>query len=154
MPKKLLVLCLSASLWLQGFDIKIFNKTNAFELGAELIKFPFGIHQIDSDGLNAVSAIVGIHGSNSEGYEWIYPLSKLDNDTNSIYFYRWNDQQCANKQSNTLLQAIEQTILDHPHLKEIKILAHSYGGLLLLHTLEDLNLLIRKMDRAMEIEVH
>lgn len=154
MRKKLLLLFFSASLWLHAFDIETFDRTNAFTLGNELMNFSFGMHKIDSDGLNTASAVVGIHGSNSEGYEWVYPLWKLNEETNSVYFYRWDDQQCANQQNKIFLQAVEEAISYNPSLNKITILAHSYGGLLLLHSLEDLNVLVNKMGRSIEIEVH
>ena len=69
---------------------------------------PYGLHQVNKSDNLAETLIIGIHGSNSEGYEWVYPLWKLNNDFTEIYFYRWNDGQCANKDNYILINELSK----------------------------------------------
>ena len=139
---------------ISGFDINDFNKVNAFELGQDLIKMPFGLHQVNKSDNLAETLIIGIHGSNSEGYEWVYPLWKLNNDFTEIYFYRWNDEQCANKDNYILINSIAKALKDNPNIQNVKILAHSYGGLYLLHSLALIEEFLGTQSRPFKTEIH
>jgi len=145
---------LSISFWIQAFDINNFDGKNAFNLGSQLIEFPLGIHMLEPKDLHSTTAIIGIHGSNSEGYEWIYPLWKLNSYSNSIYFYRWNDKDCANASTNLLADSLKEVIKSHPELTAIKLLAHSYGGLHLLHSLSLIEEIVKNLERDIKIEIH
>ena len=131
----LILLATFSSIAISEFDINNFNKANAFELGQNLMKMPNGLHRVNKSDNLAETLIIGIHGSNSEGYEWVYPLWKLNNDFTEIYFYRWNDGQCANKDNYILINSLAKALKDNPNIQNIKVLAHSYGGLYLLHSL-------------------
>ena len=152
---KSITLCfLSISFWIQAFDINGFDGKNAFNLGSQLIEFPAGIHMLEPSDLGSTTAIIGIHGSNSEGYEWIYPLWKLNSPSSAVYFYRWNDKDCANTSTNLLTDSLKEVIKSHPELTAIKLLAHSYGGLHLLHSLSLIEEIVKNLERDIKIEIH
>jgi len=153
---KLLFILLVAffSITTRAFDLDNFNQANALELGQDLIKMPYGLHQVNKSDSLAETLIIGIHGSNSEGYEWVYPLWKLNNDFTEIYFYRWNDEQCANLGNYILINSLAKTLKDNPNIQNIKILAHSYGGLYLLHSLALMEEFLETQSRPLKTEIH
>ena len=152
--KTITLFFLSISFWIQAFDINNFDGKNAFNLGSQLIEFPLGIHMLEPSDLGSTTAIIGIHGSNSEGYEWIYPLWKLNSPSSAVYFYRWNDKDCANTSTNLLTDSLKEVIKSHPELTAIKLLAHSYGGLHLLHSLSLIEEIVKNLERDIKIEIH
>ena len=145
---------LSISFWIKAFDINSFDGKNAFNLGSQLIEFPLGIHMLEPKDLHSTTAIIGVHGSNSEGYEWIYPLWKLNSPSSAVYFYRWNDKECANTSTNLLAVSLKEVIKSNPELSAIKLLAHSYGGLHLLHSLSLIEEIVKNLEREINIEIH
>ena len=152
---KAITLCfLSISFWIQAFDINSFDGKNTFNLGSQLIEFPLGIHMLEPKDLHGTTAIIGIHGSNSEGYEWIYPLWKLNEPSNIVYFYRWNDNDCANSSTNLLSESLKEVIRSSPDLNSIKLLAHSYGGLHLLYSLNLIEEIIQNLEKEINVEIH
>ena len=153
---KLLFITLIAfsSIITRAFDLDNFNQANALELGQDLIEMPYGLHRVNKSDNLAETLIIGIHGSNSEGYEWVYPLWKLNNDFTEIYFYRWNDKQCANKDNYILIDSLAKALKDNPSIQNIKVLAHSYGGLYLLHSLALLEEFLETQSRPLKIEIH
>jgi hypothetical protein len=152
--KSITLSLLSIPFWIQAFDINNFDGKNVFNLGSQLIEFPAGIHLLEPEQLNSANAIIGIHGSNSEGYEWIYPLWKLNSPSSAVYFYRWNDRDCANTSTNLLADSLKEEIKSNPELTTIKLLAHSYGGLHLLHSLNLIEELVKNLKREIDIEIH
>ena len=74
--------------------------------------------------------MIGVHGSNSRGYEWVYPLQILDKDTNLISFFRWNDKGCPKPSVISLLKILKSKIDANPQIERVVLLGHSYGGLL------------------------
>ena len=109
---------------------------------------------LEPSDLGSTTAIIGIHGSNSEGYEWIYPLWKLNSPSSAVYFYRWNDKDCANTSTNLLADSLKEVIKSNPELTAIKLLAHSYGGLHLLHSLSLIEEIVKNLERDIKIEIH
>ena len=77
-------------------DIKDFFSLegDVFLLGEYLTNLSFGLHDIEISSSAESTLLIGIHGSNSEGYEWVYPLKTLNNDTNVVSFFRWDDGSC------------------------------------------------------------
>ena len=153
---KLLFILLVAfcSITTREFDLDNFNQDNAVELGQDLIKMPNGLHQVNKSDNLAETLIIGIHGSNSEGYEWVYPFWKLNNDFTEIYFYRWNDEQCANRDNYILINGLAKALQDNPNIQNIKVLAHSYGGLYLLHSLALIDEFLETQSRPLRTEIH
>ena len=55
---------------------------DVFESGKSLISLPFDLHDLEEVSADQNTLLIGVHGSNSRGYEWIYPLQRLNNDGN------------------------------------------------------------------------
>ena len=116
-------------------------------LGMRLIDLPFGLNSMEP-GLDEVQEIfIAVHGGNSEGYEWIYPLKKINTKLRHVYFYRWPDNNCFQKSAKKLKDEITQILDQDNSVKKIILLGHSYGGILVTQLLKDLNLTI-------PIEIH
>ena len=92
----ILILMMLNTLKIKAFDINQFDQSNAFALGEDLVAMPFGMQLLEANNADADELVIGIHGGNSEGYEWIYPLWQLNQAFNEVFFYRWNDKRCAN----------------------------------------------------------
>lgn len=103
---------------------------DVFESGKSLISLPFDLHDLEKVTVDQNTLLIGVHGSNSRGYEWIYPLQTLNDDNNMVAFFRWDDDACLTPSVNSLLSLIEKKISDNPNLNKIILLGHSYGGLL------------------------
>ena len=103
---------------------------DVFISGDSLISLAFGLHDLESISIKQETLLIGVHGSNSRGYEWIYPLKVLDKDTNLISFFRWDDGDCPKPSVISLLEIIKIKIKDNPNLERVILLGHSYGGLL------------------------
>ncbi|MFL2706664.1 MAG: alpha/beta hydrolase [Gammaproteobacteria bacterium] len=101
-----------------------------FSSGESLISLAFGLHDLEVTTKDQKTLLIGVHGSNSRGYEWIYPLQVLDKESNLISFFRWNDKGCPKPSVTSLLDTIRSKIDDNPHLERVILLGHSYGGLL------------------------
>ena len=103
---------------------------DVFESGKSLISLPFDLHDLEEVTLDQNTLLIGVHGSNSRGYEWIYPLQRLNNDGNMVSFFRWDDDACPNPSMSSLLSLIKEKLNNNPNLNKVILLGHSYGGLL------------------------
>ena len=106
------------------------NDGDVFTSGESLISLAFGLHALEATTANQNTLLIGVHGSNSRGYEWVYPLQVLDKDTNLISFFRWNDKGCPNPSVISLLEIIKSKLDSNPQFERVVLLGHSYGGLL------------------------
>ena len=104
------ILIMLSTLKIQAFNIDRFDQSNAFALGRDLITMPFGMNLLEVNNANADELVIGIHGGISEGYEWIYPLWRLNKEFNQVFFYRWNDKRCANANNAELVNHIDSLI--------------------------------------------
>ena len=150
----ILVLIMLSSLKIQAFDINRFDQSNAFALGEDLVAMPFGMQLLEANNADADELVIGIHGGNSEGYEWIYPLWQLNQESNQVFFYRWNDKRCANANNSNLVNQIDSLLYNYSKVKEIKILSHSYGGTHLLYSLDLIEERIASKNQDLKIEIH
>ena len=110
--------------WLDTFD-----PDDPTDAGASLMSLAEGLHALEQDTQNT-SLIVGAHGYASRGYEWIYPLTRLDDDQTATHFFRWNYEGCPAPAARTLADALRKQVEDNPAIEHIRVLGHSYGGVL------------------------
>jgi hypothetical protein len=103
---------------------------DVFESGKSLTSLPYGLHDLESSTSTEETLLIGVHGSNSRGYEWVYPLQKLNHSTNLVSFFRWDDDSCPSPSVNNLLLSIKAKLDQSPNLNKVVLLGHSYGGLL------------------------
>ena len=116
-------------------------ETEFLESGKRLMNLDFGIHDLESNQ-EAKAIIIAIHGGDSRGFEWIYPLQIIDNELTKTYFFRWDTTKCPQKTIPILMKEIS-AIKD---IEKITILGHSYGGILS-------SLLLNEIE-AIETEIH
>ena len=150
----ILILIMLSTFKIQAFDIDRFDQSNAFALGEDLAAMPFGMQLLEANNAKANELIIGIHGGNSEGYEWIYPLWQLNQAFNQVFFYRWNDKRCANANNAELVNQIDSLLDNYSGVKKIKILSHSYGGTHLLYSLDLIDQRIANKNQDLKIEIH
>ena len=81
-----------------------------------------------------------VHGGNSKGYEWIYPLIKINTKLRQMYFYRWPDNSCFQNSAEKLKDEITDILNQDDSIRKITLIGHSYGGILVTHLFKKLEL--------------
>ncbi len=108
-----------------------YKASGPFEAGKLLIALDYGVNNLKNEKENG-ELIIAIHGSDSRGYEWVYPLLQLGTKEKSIAFYRWDTSGCPNQAIKELATFIE----DNSQYKKIELYGHSYGGIVVGKLLE------------------
>lgn len=99
--------------------------------GRRLMALPLGLHRLDTTTPAPTAAVVGVHGFESEGYEWAYPLSTLGADGQArVYFHRWDHHQCPEPMADALGRSLHELSAAEPPPRSIQVVAHSYGGVI------------------------
>ena len=111
------------------------------ESGQKLMDLDFGLHDLEANS-KGKEILISIHGRDSRGFEWIYPLQTIDNEVTKTYFFRWDTTKCPQKTIPILMKEISAM----KDIKKITILGHSYGGILS-------SLLLNEIE-AIETEIH
>ncbi len=62
---------------------------DVFKAGLKLVGLEKGLHLLEDHPAEKDEVVIAIHGVATLGYEWVYPLNKLDTETNIVAFYRW-----------------------------------------------------------------
>ena len=109
--------------------------------GQKLMDLDFGLHDLEANQ-TAKEILISIHGRDSRGFEWIYPLQTIDNEATKTYFFRWDTTKCPQETIPILVKEISAM----KDIKKITILGHSYGGILS-------SLLLNEIE-AIETEIH
>ena len=109
--------------------------------GQRLMDLDFGLHDLEANSIGK-EILISIHGRDSRGFEWIYPLQTIDNEVTKTYFFRWDTTKCPQKTIPILMKEISAM----KDIKKITILGHSYGGILS-------SLLLNEIE-AIETEIH
>ena len=109
--------------------------------GQRLMDLDFGLHDLEANQAGK-EILISIHGRDSRGFEWIYPLQTIDNEDIKTYFFRWDTTKCPQKTIPILMKEISAM----KDIEKITILGHSYGGILS-------SLLLNEIE-AIETEIH
>ena len=109
---------------------------DVFEAGLKLMAMPNGLHDLEDKDDNQKTLFISVHGNNSRGYEWIYPLQVINTDINLITFFRWDDSSCVNPSVNSLDVLIQDKLRNNKNIQKIILFGHSYGGLLVASFME------------------
>lgn len=98
--------------------------------GKKLMDLSYGLNLLETKNEKEHTLLVGVHGGNSQGYEWVYPLKTMDKENILSYFFRWDDSRCAEPSAIILAKQLQELVKETPSIKKIIIIGHSYGGLL------------------------
>jgi pimeloyl-ACP methyl ester carboxylesterase len=109
--------------WLDTLD----SGDGAKESGKRIMALPAGLTRVDRTGDSVL--LVGVHGFESPGYEWVHPLQKLDDDTNEVGFFHWDWKRCPAEAAADLDTAIGKAIEANPKITRVVLVGHSMGGL-------------------------
>lgn len=102
--------------------------------GARLMALAEGLHPLEPSA-SSTEILIGVHGFRSEGYEWVYPLQRLDTESTGTWFYRWDYSGCPAAAAQRLVAAINDLVT--PATRKIHLIGHSYGGIVLATIVED-----------------
>ena len=106
------------------------SEGDVFESGKGLMSLGYGLHPLEEKSESQKILLIGVHGSASRGYEWVYPLQTLDDPEVLASFFRWNDRNCPGPSYDKLKSSIDSMLQINPGLTEVVIVGHSYGALL------------------------
>ena len=109
--------------------LKDFNLEDVLNNGRDLMDLGYGVNYLEDKSINQNKLFIGVHGSNSEGYEWIYPLITIDSDATLISFFRYNDSFCPNSAYLKLNNEIDNILSTNQNIKEVILMGHSYGAM-------------------------
>ena len=73
--------------------------------GQKLMDLDFGLHDLEANSIGK-EILISIHGRDSRGFEWIYPLQTIDNEVTKTYFFRWDTTKCPQKTIPILMKEI------------------------------------------------
>ena len=124
---------LSSYPWLDSMD----PENDYINSGQKLMSLEYGLSPLEVRNKKEKVALIGVHGGRSEGYEWVYPLTKLDQSDRLTLFYRWDDRSCFLSSALKLNQEILFLLEENPTIEKIVLLGHSYGGILLTWFIEN-----------------
>ena len=112
--------------WLEDLDAN----EGYLDSGKDLMAVEFGLNSLEIKKNTESRLLIAVHGSNSPGYEWIYPLKTLDNEDTLTLFFRWDDSGCPAPSFKILNEQIDQILDQNKSINGITIMGHSYGALL------------------------
>ena len=124
---------LSSYPWLDSMD----PENDYIKSGQRLMSLEYGLSPLEVMNKKEKVAVIGVHGVRSEGYEWVYPLTKLDGNDRLTLFYRWDDESCFLPSALKLNQEILLLLEENSTIEKIVLLGHSYGGILLTWFIEN-----------------
>ncbi len=116
------------------------NDISVKNLGLRLIDLPYGLNSMEKSRDEVQEIFIAVHGGNSKGYEWIYPLKKINTKLRHMYFYRWPDNNCFQNSAESLKNKITEILNQDDSITKIILMGHSYGGILVTHLLKNWNL--------------
>ena len=56
--------------------------------GQKLMDLDFGLHDLETNQIGK-EILISIHGRDSRGFEWIYPLQTIDNEFTKTFFFNF-----------------------------------------------------------------
>ena len=65
-----------------------YNKDGPFIAGESLTNLKPGLHFLENTNEQQTELVIAVHGWQTKGFEWVYPLINLNNETNRVAFFR------------------------------------------------------------------
>lgn len=98
--------------------------------GKKLIDHSLGMHRVEYSSARTDTILIAVHGFDSRGYEWIYPLITMAKTGYQTYFYRWDWTNCPQEAASEMKIAIAHILTQLENFDHLIIFGHSYGGTL------------------------
>lgn len=113
-----------------SIDVQIFGEgTEITTAGHDLMELPLGVVELrDGEQTNDSVLVMAVHGYDSRGYEWITGLKNLANHYGSVFFFRYDWENCPDQISENLVSEIKK-LEKLGNYDKIVIFGHSYGGM-------------------------
>lgn len=113
-----------------SIDVQVFGEgTEITTAGHDLMELPLGVVELrDGEQTNDSVLVMAVHGYDSRGYEWITGLKNLANHYGSVFFFRYDWENCPDQISENLVSEIKK-LEKLGNYDKIVIFGHSYGGM-------------------------
>jgi hypothetical protein len=92
-PEKIQMIFRPLIILLLGFNIycadintiaQTYNKDGPFVAGKTLTNLKPGIHFLENSNEQQTELVIAVHGWQTEGFEWVYPIINLNKETNRV----------------------------------------------------------------------
>ena len=116
-------------------------KTNddVVRTGKPFRQIPFGLHSLEEDQEANPTVLIGVHGFKARGFEWVYPLLVMDDDSIHTHYFRWDFLEKNSRARRMLLEDLSDMIEQRTApLERVIIVAHSCGGVMVTAAINDL----------------
>ena len=107
-----------------------FDLNDVLKSGRDLMALDYGLHYLEIQSNDQKKLFIGVHGSNSEGYEWIYPYLTIDSLTTLMTFFRYKDNFCPKRAYLKLNNEIISILDKNKNIDQIILMGHSYGAMI------------------------
>tara|TARA_B100000900_G_scaffold400782_1_gene404770 strand:- start:51 stop:797 length:747 start_codon:yes stop_codon:yes gene_type:complete len=111
-------------------QISDFNLDNVLKSGRDLMSLDYGLHHLEDKSNFQNTLFIGVHGSDSQGYEWIYPLITINEPDNLTSFYRYNDNICPDRAYMNISNEITSVLDSNKNIQNVVLMGHSYGAMI------------------------
>ncbi len=98
--------------------------------GQKLMTQSAGFTRIHDDSAYELrTVVIGVHGTKSQGYEWVESVKKLAREYRHTYFYRYDWDVCPDSSAQRLSRDLVTLTGQVPGANRIILFGHSFGGL-------------------------
>ncbi len=98
--------------------------------GQKLMTQSAGFTRIHDDSAYELrTVVIGVHGTKSQGYEWVESVKKLAREYRHTYFYRYDWDVCPDSSAKRLSEDMIELMGQVPGANRIVLFGHSFGGL-------------------------
>ena len=111
-------------------QITDFSLDDVLKSGRDLMSLEYGLHYHEDKSDSQNTLFIVVHGSDSQGYEWIYPLITIDNSNNLTSFFRYNDNICPDRAYINMSNEIISVLDSNKNIQNVVLMGHSYGAMI------------------------
>ena len=108
-----------------GTQISNFDLDDVLKSGRDLMSLNYGLHYLEEKSDSQNTLFIGVHGSDSQGYEWIYPLITINDSSNLTSFYRYNDNICPERAYMNISKEIISILDSNKNIQNVVLMGHS-----------------------------